>query len=217
MYRFKKYKAMTLVEILTVLCLIGVVASATVPILFNDSREAEYKTKFVKMYQTLARVHSQIKSENGGSLYNLCSNNNTNCLAQKYRAKMNVAKYCVSPGRNGAECWFPAYTVKNFKRGAGGVLGSFEFIGMGVGEASMQLEDGTKILFQGFTSGAAATYIWVDVNGSKGPNRMGFDVFMLYSTASKLYPYSTGNCPNDLAGANCGELVIQGIDYAYPN
>ncbi len=87
------------------------------------------------------------------------------------------------------------------------------------------LADGMTIAFR-FQSNGGGGFFWtqdasvrftVDVNGKKGPNKLGRDVFLLYLRDGKIVPNSKyiGDCETNKTGLSCAYRVLTegGMNY----
>ena len=87
--KLNKKSAMTLVEVLITLLIIGVVAAFTIPIIISATQDAELKTAWKKAYSDLSQATSLIKNDNGGTLIGIADGNT---LRDTY---LNYFKYIV--------------------------------------------------------------------------------------------------------------------------
>lgn len=189
-----KKTGFTLAEVLITLGVIGVVAAMTIPTLINNYQKTEYATKLKKSYSLSSQVLQQLSADMGCTgdlactgLFGVDSNNNT--LGSEFVKYFNVAKDCkTAPG-----CWadriiahydgsVPAQYVSV------DIYGSYNFI----------TQDGVSFSISKFDSGNCSSYnggklnktcgsLIIDVNGLKGPNFSGRDVFR-YSIANDKGP-----------------------------
>lgn len=211
----KNKKAFTLAEVLITLSIIGVVAAMTIPSLMQSTQDAELKSAWKTAYSELANVTNQIANENGGNLKGLCSDNDHNCFRDFYKSHMKVIKSCDS-GQNSGKCWQPS--------GAFWALdGSTPSVGIFSG---LVLAKGTFINFY-YSSSNCDDPGWsfprcgridVDINGFKGPNKYGKDIFPIHVISSGLKPFGTqeddlpDNCENTTgtaSGFSCSAAYLR--------
>ena len=223
--------AFTLAEVLITLGIIGIVAAMTLLVL-KDARDKGYVTGLKKAYSVLSNATNLIISEEGepsnwgftkvGAIDN-SGNERIVSLYKKHLAVLNSGGYCSScnelmPG-------VPRLTYKSLNgvsRG-NGLYGRPLF----VDSYPLLLQDGSiiGISFKNIRNavfwGTPDISFTVDVNGLKGPNRIGRDVFFLYINAKtgKFLPYAnetfnSGNvdyrdtCDKDKEGYSCAYRVI---------
>lgn len=217
-------KAFTLAEILLTLLVIGVVASIVVPQLINDAQDAELKVAWKKQFANLSAVSRLILLDNAGSFENITYKFNHDQLKNLFIAHLNTSKICGGDyvvRTTYANCWHDQY----------GQLGVTKFFNkndlavnqtpLGAGSAGVITADGTFLLFTYqdntckssdslFTStnneglSNLCGWITVDVNGFKGPNQVGKDIFGLWVAEKNLIPYGTKNLKNTCTTTSTG-------------
>ena len=169
--------AFTLAEVLITLGIIGVVAALTIPSLIAKYQEQQLKAQFKKTYSTMAQALQFVVLDNGGDVACYRGNDDvtgggvgtTECIAlyKKLAEKMKYVKYC--PSRSYDNGCIPEY--KSYHSGAC----------YGYSESDMNnfaftyvLADGSLLISYG--QGREAIFA-VDINGKKGPNERGKDLF----------------------------------------
>jgi len=231
-------KGFTLSEVLLTLGIIGVVAAMTIPTLIENNQKAQYVTALKKVYSNFNQVLVQYSADNGcvgdlrctGLFYVGNTQENVGDALAPY---FNIAQNCKME----AGC-FSGKVSENFD-GSGE---RSDFIKQSPSFYNFTTTDGanyslvsaeTNCSDDGFSSGATVDlsqycgYIEVDVNGDKGPNNYGRDIFQFYITngrGPKLYPaggkdsfYSSwdsdpsalGCSPYDTYGFRCAGRVIE--------
>lgn len=210
-----KIKGFTLAEVLLTLGIIGIVAAMTIPTLIKKYEEIQFKSAWRKAYSTIMNAQSSIMSDNGGDLASaFASIAGSDNVEQRYDDFQNiwspylkVAKTCKRNKTVTDGCYTGImkaltddYTVPNY---GGGTYPSFV------------LQDGSVfVLFPGGcgTGGGVCsdTYIFIDVNGSKSPNRFGKDIFNVhYSITKKRFEPLDRIPPGCNAGGwYCGEYYL---------
>lgn len=209
-----RYKAFTLAEVLITLVIIGVVASLTIPSLVNDTNDQELKEKFRKDFSSLSQAIRLIAIDNGGSFRNVVASFG-DIYQSKYLANyMKTIKTCVNSKTNG--CWHQDGVVK-YKNGSYYNRNDY---------GGMVLNGGAMMIWESWDNSCG--YIWhvnfdvcasiaIDVNGFKGPNIWGKDVYRVFLLDKNLAPAGVAgdilsdDCSND--GTGCAIKVLQGIDY----
>lgn len=228
--------AFTLAEVLITLGIIGVVAAMTISNLIVRTQEKVLSTQLQKMYSKLSNAMELAQNEYGGINEWEPEDKNYNTMYNMYIERfgkyLNVSKIC-SNGNDGDFCGDTGRIYKN-------IDGSSAFNGATLGK-SIELSDGSYVSFHCYYAYDALTsqtqYKWwgvyalvtVDVNGRKGPNIKGKDVFRFkiadYSSnwgninRPKLYPQNHENPEKCLefseGGRDCTAWILQykNMDY----
>jgi prepilin-type N-terminal cleavage/methylation domain-containing protein len=185
------YKGFTLAEVLITLLIIGVVASLVIPAIINDTQQAELKTAWKKSYSNIDQATKMLMIENGGTLKGLITSNND--MKDKFQNYLSYNKSCnIDIGLG--NCWHKF--DGSIKILDGSSLGN---LGWGSGTSGIPaiiLNNGSLMAFGwGSTSCTNVFFnfkicgqIFVDVNGFKGPNTLGKDVFCTYITSTGTKP-----------------------------
>ena len=190
-----KNNAFTLAEVLITLVIIGVIASMTIPTLINKTNKQEYVSRLKKAYSTFAQVTNRIIAENGtpdnwhlkgNRSYDEASEN----FGKLYQKYLSSAKQCTSSQRG---CF--SSVVKD--------MGGSNFDSVYSDSSNyyrLLLSDGSTVLFDGnifddctIGSMSGCSYFFVDVNGEKGPNVAGRDVFQFFIAKNGLQPAGINN------------------------
>ena len=187
----------TLAEVLITLMIIGVIAMLTIPNLMQKHQEQEMITRLKKAHSVLSNAYAQAIRENGSpddwdiglyttaegseKLYNYLKpylkiqkdcNHQKGCFATKYKALFNDTY---------------AYNY--------GSINTYYYIILNDG-MSVQIDSGNT----GCTKNVSKTnkepldhicgFVWIDVNGVNGPNRVGVDLFSFLLTLNGgVVPY----------------------------
>ena len=180
--------AFTLAEVLITLGIIGVVAALTLPSVITKFQQKSFSTAFKKEYSVLNNAinmvvyeqdtrdcYQSIKYGDGTVAYDAVV---TDCLPLK---KGLISKLSLTPVKKDF-----VYTKRQDVKNNGGVSSNFNVIydyWLRCTSAFM-LQDGAIVLFyyneQNLRVGDYANVVFVvDINGKKGPNRWGYDVFWL--------------------------------------
>ncbi|MCD8024801.1 MAG: type II secretion system GspH family protein, partial [Candidatus Gastranaerophilales bacterium] len=178
-----KILAFTLAEVLITLAIIGVVAAMTIPALLRHTENQEFISAYKKMFSTINDVYTQIKYENGDTLEGVFpSHDDYLTIFSNYLSK---SKICTS-GTTAKNCWHEKwYGLDN------STLTSTEN-----SFPSLILNDGSIILFWNMSSKCTGTTelktatgcarLRTDINGFKGPNKIGRDIFDFYILQDKV-------------------------------
>ncbi len=180
-------KAFTLAEVLITLGIIGVVAALTIPVLVKDYQKRELRSSFLKTYRNITTVIGKIQDDHG-SAYD-CYNNGgayitTDCADfwQDFLAGFHFVKNCTwdSAGCN------PKYKTKTQAIASGAKTTnkycSFDWYH---DNDVHYLVDGSAIYKSSTISGQGGVFFAVDVNGNRGPNKWGYDLFYMTLDGSK--------------------------------
>ena len=180
-------KAFTLAEVLITLVIIGVIAAMTIPTAINNTKEQELKSQFKKVYSTItqavnktemndfygyARCYMQndLNSSSGNKQWVIddCEN-----FYKAFLKNLQVQKVCQ--GNSLSEGCIPKYQSYNTSSSCG----RFNQNNIENNNFSYVLSDGQIIILYGTVSTAYPLFL-VDINGHKGPNAYGIDLFSFY-------------------------------------
>lgn len=198
----KKYIfAFTLAEVLITLAIIGIVAALTIPALVNYTNDLELKSAWKKAYAELANTYNQIKNENGGTLSGLgLTNTGFSDLFKPYYKTMKEDS-------GGSTIFMPDgskyFTIIKTMDGNVG----YGALGLQGGIHTLRIIDGTFLIFE-YTGGdisntwsfnganlagtiTGSNHIFVDINGVKGPNTLGKDIYGTMIYKDNLVPLGT--------------------------
>ena len=205
----KKKNGFTLSEVLITMAIIGVVAAMTIPTLIQSYNEKVTVTKVKKMYYVLSNAYEMSKLENEQEFIPQ-SSAGAKKLADMFKPYLKVAKDC---GTEDLSCLADTkYKLKsgqdryNYNR----LTAYYKLI----------LNDGSVLILRG---GLAEKYnfeIFYDVNGKKGPNQWGYDLFEFDENNGKIVPCGfltdwEQKCPTDSKGYSCAAWIISkgNMDY----
>lgn len=225
----KKTKGFTLAEVLITLGIIGVVAAITIPTLMNNAQDAELKSAWKKAYSVISQASLSVKNDNGGTFAGLGSAfdlNSQNTLRNAYLNYLKVVKTCDADNTYG-NCFHPANgnyldTVK-LLNGTSHLQYNSYFPYFFQSSSGVILPDGQLVLFAWVNAGTACTFsiegytndcgfMTVDVNGFKGPNTVGRDIFAVEILEDRIVPAGTGTlsgtCSNSSTGQECAAKYL---------
>ena len=202
----------TLAEVLITLVIIGVIAALTIPTAINNMKEQEFKSQFKKTYSTI--VQAMNKTElNDFYGYAQCyygvdgvENQMTECPAffDAFAKNLQVQKVCR--GNSLADGCVPVYKSYNTASGCS----YFNENNISNNNHTFVLSDGQIIIPWRVNAGGMALFL-VDINGHKGPNAYGKDLFsfsLLRSETSGVY-MGYGRCEFRVSGGKTTEQMIQ--------
>jgi len=207
----QKIKAFTLAEVLITLLIIGIVASIVIPNLIEDTRNAELLTAAKKAISSADQAIKLASVDNSGGFgtYNIFDPNAyTKFNAMK--SKLNVIRECPFGSGSLGKCWAQNGVGKNI---AGSNCVRW-FVSNQNANYSIVTADGMYWMFYTYTSSAGQAWVAVDVNGSKGPNDWGKDVFCFNIDNARLTPF-TYHCESDLQH-NDGTPVYSVTEFKVP-
>ncbi|MFA6989134.1 MAG: prepilin-type N-terminal cleavage/methylation domain-containing protein [Candidatus Gastranaerophilaceae bacterium] len=208
----------TLAEVLITLCVVGILASATIPALVQTTRDKELKVAWQKFYAIFSQATISAVADNGGTLQGIPIYYQP--VLSKYLNYMSYKKNCTGWDAYDGNCWHSNDgTVK--------YLNGNPAISVWPDEAGMLLNNGMMFLLGGHTSvdcsnfydggydtplyknsnsSGVCAYVIVDVNGGKNPNTIGKDIFGLYIFPTRVLPFgSDDNAPPATDCTDSGE------------
>jgi len=215
----KTKNGFTLAEVLITLGIIGIVAAMTIPTLMANNQKAQYVTALKKAYTQFNQVLVQIATDKGcvgdlrcTGLFEASTTNRS--LGDELVKYFKVVKNCETTAGGGPSITGCLSRISDnydgsSARGDGDSTSYYRFI----------TADGTGFLISNMQNNCTLNYstnktynttqvcgaINVDVNGRKGPNNKGMDVFVFYITNGKgpmLYP--TGGVDDGCTSSWCG-------------
>lgn len=207
--------AFTLAEVLITLGIIGVVAAMTIPTLLNATQDLQFKVAWKKEFSVLSQATELMKKDNGGDLIGLFTD--VNAMRDNYMNYLKVVKYC---DYDAAGNCFPVNvtllngTTDTFATPAGFILSD----GTSVALAAWVSSDCTNTAYghdpTGGWGGApteSCGSIFIDINGSKQPNKVSKDIFQAVVLKDRLVPMSDTIYP----GIDCFTTLATNCGYGY--
>ena len=182
-------KGFTLAEVLITLGIIGIVAALTIPTLMSKYREKETITKLKKANTLLSQIYLAAQADNG--LYSFSDTPQQSEVEEFFntywKPYIKILKECNTYKACGYD------TAKPFKYLNGT---NSDYYLVYTGRKAFITQDNVVymvIVFSVINSSrkeyAYEHRIWVDVNGGKGPNLFGKDVFIFkYVTNKTVFP-----------------------------
>ena len=195
----------TLAEVLITLGIIGVVAAMTMPVLINNVRNKQLETAFKGAYSILSQAVQQAANDEGGNLkktYIVQSDSGDWYPSQKlfyenFYSKLKIAGTCTYTGN-----------IRNYSKTTDNA-----YIDRGVAKPDKALSNG--ICFNVFLNGYQIN-LSIDVNGTKGPNILGYDIFFFdIDEKDRLHPkqaigyYSEEELEQLFPDASDGSVAVQ--------
>jgi len=211
LHNSKIYKfGFTLAEVLITLVIIGVIAAMTIPTLINKTQNQEFVSKLKKTYSVFKSVTDQIINEEGlprGDIGGWASSPEN--VYNLYIKHLSVSKACknkrgcvdqLSSHGSGSTNGFMSLNNSHFYGNNCELDSDFYKFILSDG-IQVIINDGSYPACDHSSSGSKnmCSAIFVDLNGEKGPNTWGKDVFFFAIKEDGLYP---GGC-DDLSVAQC--------------
>lgn len=223
-----KKTGFSLAEALITTTIIGIIACLTIPNVINSIQKVD-RIRFKENYSVLSAVSKLIMSDNGGDMVNIFANDTQ--LRDKFKNYLNYIRECNMSSSN---CWYTTNTMY--------LNGTSSYAYNNV--TSLVLNNGALLFFdRDYTScsgGCGATetdclrycgWIDIDVNGHRGPNTWGVDLFTIWIKEYGLEPagYKVIKDPRDSAdykgcdinvsslagrGQGCAYKVLKNEDYS---
>ena len=223
--------AFTLAEVLITLGIVGIVAAITLPFLITKIQNKGYVERLKKAQSVLQSVAMQmideglpfscdgygIARDEGGEAARVAMRK----VIDGYASKLNTVQVCDQPSHRETECNLPMWSSYKYLNNS---VTSVKFDIPYYFAYSIILSDGMVISIR-FKSAGGGGYFWgepevrfgVDVNGKKGPNKLGRDIFYLYmNDTAKGYvlPYGDGkfgsdDCNKDGLGMGCAFKIFK--------
>lgn len=181
----KRFMAFTLAEVLITLGIIGIVAAMTIPTLMQSSQYSEYVAGVKKSLSVLSQAVSQYELDNGcvGDL-SQCNDFSIADAATQWNALKPYLRLNQDCGTTSG-CFPTTKYVPLFGPPGVNDLNTITY-------ANGILSDGTIIgLVPGLCVSNPNGYcaaIYIDVNGSKAPNKIGRDLFKFDVLGNKVVP-----------------------------
>jgi prepilin-type N-terminal cleavage/methylation domain-containing protein len=219
MFASRQFKGFTLAEVLITLSIIGVVAALTIAPLKHSYDKTVIISRYKKVYSELNQVANYLKADYG-SVASASSVGNANFqpIWTKY---LKVVENCDTNRSYESDwydkCWHADGTSYDLD-GRPHIVGN---VGLGAVTA-----DGMIILAfmsNGYCETGTDTgcgKFTVDINGMKGPNKVGIDIFQFLVNDRHVVPYADDANDNyckigsgaseDYAGWTCGGQISTG-------
>ena len=206
-------KAFTLAEVLITLVIIGIVAALTIPTAINNTKDQELKSQFAKAYSTITQAIYQTEM-NDFFGYVKCyygvdgmNADNSECTLFYDALAKNLSIQKICNGNSLSDGCIPTYQTYASSGGCGGF--SEDIINNSA--TSFVLSNGQIIIPYSSATGKMALFL-VDINGHKGPNTCGKDLFEFKiekSVHTGLYLNEGGCVPN--RGRRTKEMIMYSL------
>ncbi|MDD3149893.1 MAG: prepilin-type N-terminal cleavage/methylation domain-containing protein [Candidatus Gastranaerophilales bacterium] len=185
----KKKSGFTLAETLIVIAIIGIIASIVTPMLFGTTSDAALKVAWKKAYADLSQATQLMFLDNDGGLPANCTDWDANCFPSIYKIYFNSIKEC--PGEQTRNnCWTATrgYRLDNGLEVARSTPFEDMFSRYCPGAI---LNNGMFIIMETWhpDMANAKARMFIDINGKKGPNTYGKDLYVVILTSRGLLPF----------------------------
>ena len=211
--RIKTKNAFTLAEVLITLVIIGVVAALTIPTAINKYKEQELKSQFKKAYSIIKQAIYKTEMYDFQG-YAACyygigvSSNVTGCHSFFSHLANNLSLQKVCNNHSLSQGCIPVYQSYPTSEGCAG-FGEYNLNNY---YKTYVLADGQIFIPYG---GGQMPLFLIDINGHKGPNASGKDVFLFHLKRDVTEFYLEGSadmsCFPVVSG---GRTTAQMIQYA---
>lgn len=198
---------------LITLVIVGVIASMTIPTLMNNTKKQEFVSQLTKTYSTLSQGLNSIwnKNDTAPGDYEFFTTHN---FMDEFAKVTNIQKKCSTIS------YCTGSNIYDNHRFLSGSTINSSYIGDG---KTVITADGQMI---SFVSSVSTTYgltaedtentmgrLVVDVNGNKGPNKIGIDTFYFYLVRGKgIVPAGIENsstCRKNSGDQGCAAKVLK--------
>lgn len=218
----------TLAEVLITLGVIGVVAAITIPTLVNNIQDRHFKALWKRTFSEISNAYEHAFAENpvnvpSRAMYDTMALYSKEIYYQVFSRLTD--DYCIVEGTQGKVCPSNYVKMTNLSPNCGSLnpKENKEFCYFAGAGGYAQLKSGVRIYAQGYLWSQPA--FLVDVNGIKGPNIVGRDMFIVLFRGNKVIPggaqgyelkgcdphvtSNNGNCgPHEFAGSGCGAKYL---------
>lgn len=184
-------KAFTLAEVLITLGVLGVVAAMTMPTLINKQRNKALEAQFHKAHSLVSQALTQMGSNNIDLAKMYCGttrrDEKENIFIKDFAKYFKVVK---SEYGNTADLTKLGYKNATFYQSA---PGHAVFNNDSHNNGAIIISNGMMIASSGcwWRDGGVGIDFVVDTNGTKGPNKFGYDLFYFqFGDDNRLYPDS---------------------------
>lgn len=201
-------KAFTLAEVLITLGVIGVVAALTIPGLFSNYRKKQLQTQIKADYSIIQQTLRF--AEDDGVSYDMAIQDGSDASMREWfdsfmAPHLKVEQICYnSPG-----CWHKSGIVKSL---TGNPPKYENNNGIGGNIITFKIANGTMFNIDGNTAEDMASFgldttsdgltFYFDANGSRNPNRVGVDIYIMVWSSQGLVPAGYNRTPAEVE-ANC--------------
>ncbi len=183
-----KYRAFMLAEVLITLGVIGIVAAMTLPTVVSKYKKKETVTRLKKAYSVINQAIIRSEADNGAMRYWFINNPVAEEDAVMYG---KIALDYIVPYMSGTRIKYAYYSYLDAYGKPVVNLGGVESGGAPLSRYYAITADGMYISAEHVNWVSVVPYFQVDINGRKGPNAFGRDIFyFMISNKNKLVGYN---------------------------
>lgn len=223
-------RAFTLSEVLITLVIIGIIAAIVIPSVIAYTDDLQYKVALKKNYSILKQAIRLVQINDYEDFRYKYPKHQLKYTTEFYNylsKYLSVSKNCGH--KDFFDCWVKIVKLKN-GRITSGFMGTDNWADVQAPEGyAFVLNDGTSVIIDvGGNNNLNGKYgvsksligensfiFYVDVNGKKGPNMAGKDVYGFALTERGLTPFgndnNSKNCnsSNNIGGLDCTALMLK--------
>jgi len=184
----KKRLSFTLSECLITLTIIGIIAAMTIPNLISKYQKSIVEARLSSTYSILSNAFSLSVTENGPI---------EEWYEPPHLSTPEFMEKYLLPYLKHKPKQIPGYAI--YASNGQAIANHF------ANQQTWSLDNGTILTAQIITNPTNfdAAYFGVDINGKKGPNRLGYDVFAFFITVTKPMRFDTCNS----SGGGCNRSI----------
>ncbi len=208
-------KGFTLAEVLITLAIIGIVAALTIPGLIEDYKKREYVTRLQKGISVLNNGFNLMMADEGVNEIDLLELQKCNprvvsyygdtqkCLQPYFKKYFNIiTDNAIDDPRE----FYPWQDVTPLSGSDNTLLGYLGFV------AYYNFITGDGILYVPFSFTTIGDAL-IDVNGTKGPNQIGRDIFCLKNENGIFVPRGIGEWDDSASTEYCNPAAENSVGY----
>lgn len=195
-------KGFTLAEVLLTLVIVGIIAALTIPSIIANTSDAALKAQWRNVFSQLNQATLKISTDSSTTLIGAFENglSGNDNLRESYLKYLNYTKLCNSGNALSPDgCWASDWSWITDSCADDKSWYNTQL----TGASRLVLNNGAYLAFLFYNqncngssapNGDSCGDIWLDVNGSKAPNRVGKDIFGLRITKNAtLAPMGSKN------------------------
>ena len=205
-------KGFTLAEVLITLVIIGVIAAMTIPTLINKTNNQEYVNRLFKTYSTLSQGLNSIWNNNDTSPGDYTMFHTVNYIDEfakigSIQKKCNTIQACTGVSVSSRYKFLNNNVFASLTDGKTVITSDGQLISYVI------LTSGATIYLSAENQEKTIGRFFVDVNGEKGPNKLGIDAYYLYLVEGKgIVPAGMDGvtlCARNKGGQDCAAKVLK--------
>jgi len=194
----KKINAFTLQEVMLTLLVMGALMALTIPTLYNNISNAGNVAQLKKAYGQVNQATTRLMLNNSGTMSGIFTDSDD--MVTKYCDILECNKTCATGTAVSGECFKAKSDIK--------MLNNTAFLYEPANLAGFVMADGTLVAVEINSTGCTGSwmgipsicgYFWMDINGFKGPNVYGRDIFGIEITKDNIVPAGSVGTETDYA------------------